>query len=480
MDFAAYCSSCGFDPATLSASQKTALQAAWRANHAQADISRSDILDRYLAGAGDATAANAIRSAYEQATAAGLDAKQTELRVMQASRQPGPSQYGRGSGGGDRASILEAGLLTHLGVSAKHVAGFYGDQVADMSSSREHRVTGIQQVFREVLAANGKHAPSGKLGDADIVETFRVSQMGPSTISLTGILSNVANKSLLAGFNDVPMTWQRWAKAGANVDFKTATRYRMTGSGEFKQIAPGGQIQHVSLSEASATARLDTFGAILGIDRTQIINDDLSAFAGVPRALSRMAAIKVEKVATAKLLENAGGTTTGFFSTANLNFTSGAGSALQASALATAYAKFTEQMDSNSDPIMIPPTLLVVPPALEITARVLVSSMEVTGSTTANALMPNGNPWAGKFEVVVVPFLADVFGLTNSSDTGWYLLTDPGDYSCVEVNFLNGRQAPVVETAEMDFDRLGVAMRAFHDFSANTLEHRGGVLNAGA
>src|SRR5262249_57949506 len=105
--------------------------------------------------------------------------------------------------------------------------------------------------------------------------------------------------------------------------------------------------------------------------------------------------------------------------------------------------------------------------------------MSMVGTTTANQLLPDGNVWAGRFAVVPIPFLATTFGLTNSSDTGWYLLCAPGDYSCVEVNFLNGQQTPMVETAELDFNQLGIQMRAFFDFSANVLEFRGGVLSAG-
>lgn len=447
MDFTEYVSSLGLDPADLTPERKLKLQAAWRA---QDNV--------------------------------------TKLAELRASRSDIPFVYSssadRGAPGG--AALLEAGLLSHLGVRTQRIAQFFGEQTADAITRRENRVTGIQHVMRTFMQANGHHGPSGKFTDSDIADAFRLDRsipmsIGPSTgIQLSGILSNVANKSLLAAFEDTPVTWRLWAKTGSVNDFKTATRYRMTGDGEFVQIAPGGQISHVGLTEASATAKALTYGALLGIDRTDIINDDLSAFASVPKVLSRMAAMKIEKLATAKLLENTGGTTSGFFSTTHVNYASGAGSALQESSLVTAYQKFVEMADDNGDPTLIVPRILAVPPALEMTARKLVTSTEMIGSTTANALMPNGNPWAGKFEVVVIPFLADVYGLTNSSDTGWYLLSAPGDFSCVEAVFLDGKVAPTVETAEMDFDRLGVAMRAFSDVGVNTLEYRGGVLSAGA
>lgn len=442
-EFTDYCTRSGFDAETLTPEQRQALQAAWRAS--------TDKAERLTAFRDQFKAANNIVPPRGDAVP---------------------------------AATTEAAMLVGLGVAERHVARWYGERVVDHVSQKGHRFGGIQQLLRQTMSAAGRTPPSGKFTDGDIADAFHADRLmsggGTSTYSLSGILSNVANKSLLAGFLDTPMTWSSWAKVGSNVDFKEAARYRLTGTGEFKKVAPSGEIKHISLTESSATATLDTYGAMLAINRTSIINDDLSAFQAAPRVLARMSAIKVEKVAVTTLLANVGGTTNGFFSTSHVNYTSGAGSALQDSALATAYLKFREQTDANGDPIMVPPALLVVPPALEFTARKLIDSSAMVGTTTANTLLPDGNPWKSLLTLVVVPHLGDAFGITNSSDTGWYLLCAPGDYSCVEVNFLNGQQSPTVETAELDFATLGIQMRAFHDFSANTLEYRGGVLNAGA
>lgn len=457
MDFSKWCAEQGFDPAALDDKQKLSMQAAWRRDCA------------------------------------------TKLQELQDSRTPGPLGYmATTPSEPHRRALIEAGLLSHLGVRSQHIAAAYGERVTDAVSRREYRVNGIQQVLREFMQAAGKHAPTGKFSDSDIANAFRLDRslpmggsardayggplsVGPSTLSLSGILSNVANKLLYAAFMDTPTTWGTWAKTGSVNDFKDAKRYRMVGDGEFVQVAPGGQIQHVSLGESSATAKANTYGALLGIDRRDLINDDLGAFANVPKVLSRMAAMKIEKTAVAKLLENAGGTVSGFFSTANGNYDDGSSdSVLSLAGLDNALAMFGAQTDGNGDPIMMGPKLLVVPPALEATARTLMASMELTGSTTADALKPSGNPWAGRFTVVVVPHLSTAFGLTNASNTAWYLLVEPSDFSPVEVVFLDGKIAPTVETAEMDFDRLGISMRAFSDFGVNTLEHRGGLLMKGA
>ena len=96
-----------------------------------------------------------------------------------------------------------------------------------------------------------------------------------------------------------------------------------------------------------------------------------------------------------------------------------------------------------------------------------------------NAPLPDGNPWAGKFKVVAAPFLSNT-SLTGNSTTGWYLLCAPSDFSIQEVNFLNSQRSPTVETGELSFSTLGYATRAYHDFSTNMLEYRGGVFSVGA
>jgi hypothetical protein len=55
----------------------------------------------------------------------------------------------------------------------------------------------------------------------------------------------------------------------------------------------------------------------------------------------------------------------------------------------------------------------------------------------------------------------------------------PGDYSVIEVGFLDGNQTPTVEEGDLDFSTLGYAVRACHDFGVSFLEYRGGVLAAG-
>ncbi|HEX6985677.1 MAG TPA: hypothetical protein VF170_09880, partial [Planctomycetaceae bacterium] len=64
---------------------------------------------------------------------------------------------------------------------------------------------------------------------------------------------------------------------------------------------------------------------------------------------------------------------------------------------------------------------------------------------------------------------------TGYSALAWYLLADPSDMPVIEVAFLNGRDTPIVESADADFNTLGVQFRGYHDFGVSLQEYRGGV-----
>ncbi|CAN5597799.1 hypothetical protein BH11PLA2_BH11PLA2_45860 [soil metagenome] len=420
-----------------------------------------------------------LEAAYESQSKVKTLEAAVKLADLRASR-PSP-QTNRGTVNEPaQGDIITASLLHSSGISHKVLADTYDQRVVDAATARGERGLGIQGLFRRVLTAAGEVAPSGKFNDQSILRTFEVSRQlqasGFSTISLPLILANTANKILLDSFMATSTTYNRFCRIGTNVDFKESGRYRLTAKGAFEKVAPDGEIKHVGFVESGVTSQLDTYGAMLGLSRQMIINDDLGAFIAAPKSLGRMSAIAVEKAVYTLLLANTGS----FFATGNANNLTGAGSVLAAAGLAAAYKKFKEQTDANGDPTLIEPSVLLVPGALDITARQLMRDVQVVATTTANTPLPSGNPWANLAEVVAAPYLGSSFGLTGASDVQWFLTTGPGDFAIMEVSFLDGKSEPTVDTAEMDFNKLGVQMRAYLDFGVNFLEPRGGVRNVGA
>jgi hypothetical protein len=123
------------------------------------------------------------------------------------------------------------------------------------------------------------------------------------------------------------------------------------------------------------------------------------------------------------------------------------------------------------------PAIALVPTALSAIGSQLYKSLELR-DTTANAKFPVANPHQGKFRVEVSRYLGNA-QYTGNSAKAWYLLAEPTDLPVIEVAFLNGQESPTIETAEADFNQLGVKMRGYHDFGVALQDPRGGVKSKG-
>lgn len=108
------------------------------------------------------------------------------------------------------------------------------------------------------------------------------------------------------------------------------------------------------------------------------------------------------------------------------------------------------------------PAILLVPTALSAMGTQLYKSVELR-DTTANTKFPVANPHQGKFRIEVSRYLSNAL-YTGNSAKAWYLLADPNDLPVIEMAFLNGQEAPTVETSDADFNMLGIRMRGYHDF----------------
>ena len=173
-----------------------------------------------------------------------------------------------------------------------------------------------------------------------------------------------------------------------------------------------------------------------------------------------------------------------FFGSGNLNNQSGASTALSIESLTAAEQLFMDQIDSAGDPIMLSPRYLVTGTALATVANQLMtetrSIMEQRDTTaTSKKAAAASNPHAGKWTPVVSPFV-NAQSLTGSSATVFYLFADPADEAAFTVSYLNGRDTPMIESSDLDFNYLGMSWRAVFDFGVDQCDPRAAVRSVGA
>ena len=301
-----------------------------------------------------------------------------------------------------------------------------------------------------------------------------------STVDLPGILSNVANKSLLAGYESVSDNWRQIAKVSSVQDFKEHTRYRMNSNFVFEKVGAAGKLKHGEVGEQKFSQKADTYGIMFALTREMIINDDLGALNDIPTQIGVGAGEAIADAIWSLVLANptqADGQA--FYSAAHNNYLTGASNALSIDGLTAGVTQFMKQTKPNGRPLAVAPRYLLVPPELAVKANTLMNAQVVNETTSTGKMSPNINPHAGRCEVVVSEYLSNS-SYTGYSATGWYLFADPARIPSFEIAFLNGIDRPTIERADADFDTLGVQFRGYIDFGVKEQDWRGSVFVTGA
>ena len=397
------------------------------------------------------------------------DATRTELEVLRASRPKAPAIHAPDNS--VTSEVLEAACFQSAKLEG--IEKVCSTQAIEIAAKRFQGGLGLQELLFEAAIANGYTGRTFRDSRRVLEAAFgRGIEAGMTTIDVGGILSNVANKFLLEGFFSVERVWRSICAVRNVSDFKTVTSHRLVGKDQYEQVAPGGELKQGTLGEETYTNKADTYGLMLSIDRRDIINDDLGAITTVPRKLGRGSGLKINDVFWTAFMNNAA-----FFSAGNKNFVSGADTALGIDGLTKGEVAFMDLVDSDGKPTGVMPAIMLVPTALSAMGTQLYKSVELR-DTTANTKFPVANPHQGKFRIEVSRYLSNAL-YTGNSAKAWYLLADPSDLPVIEMAFLNGQEAPTVETSDADFNMLGIRMRGYHDFGVNLQDPRGGVKSKG-
>ena len=376
-----------------------------------------------------------------------------------------------GASPADRAEVLEAAILsTHFVDDSAWLETQYKESTLEAAHSATMRsVAGrpLSALMHECIRAAGRYAHPALRGD-QLAREYLAASSAMSTISLPGILGNVAHKASMKSFLAVPQVWKEFAGVTPVSDFKTYTTYRLTGNGIFEEVGKDGEIKHGTLSETSYTNRLATYGRMYAFTRQDVINDDLGLLDQIRKILGRQAALSLNKAVFTKWMATADS----FWHANNGNLVTA--SPLDFLNLGAVSAVFEKMTDENGDPIVMTGAKLLVPSELRLTAERLYQSETLNETTTANKPMATKNIFAGKFPVVSSPYLSNS-AITGYSATTWYMVADPSDMAALQVAFLDGKQTPTIESEPAPLEVLGVRFRGYMDFGAARWEKRAAI-----
>ncbi len=280
-----------------------------------------------------------------------------------------------------------------------------------------------------------------------------------SSSDFGNILLDVANKSVLLGWDQAEEAFERIAYKGQLGDFKVARRIGLNEFGSLRQVREGAEYKHITTSDHGQSIALATYGEIFSITRQAIVNDDMDMLTHIPMMMGAAAKGTIGDLFWAVLTSNAKmGDGKALFHADHGNLGSGAPSV---EALA-AGRKAMRLQKSGGRNLNIRPEFVLCPVALEDTFNQIIKSTSVKG-TDANSGV--ANPVKDMAEVVGEPRLDD------HSAAQWYLAAGQGR-DTIEVAYLDGIDTPYIEQ-QSGFNIDGIATKVRIDAGVAARDHRG-------
>lgn len=513
--FAEWLTAKGFDPSALNDSMRATLEVAFNAERGAALLAsqpiptrniETDIEADRLRYAVEERRRDAIRAACERhgnpsmevangervtisslAIEKGWTLDKATLEAIRYGRPNVPNIItGAAHPNATKPLVLEAALATSLGQS---VEKNYKPEVLEAAHKSYRGGIGLQQLIMTAAVDNGyAHSPGEKIRMGNLREVLsyafpqRHASGGFSTVSLSGILGNVANKEILEGYQEEDQTIFEIAAIKSVNNFHAVTSYRLLDDMEYEELGPGGEIKHGKVDQESYTRQVKTFAKMFALTMQNIVNDDMQAFADIKSRLGRGSMKKLNKVGWTKFLSNIAT----FWTTARTNYISGATTTLLTDGvgLGLGIKAFRQMRSPSADgakrvgmgaTVGGQPSILLVPPELEGAAdRLFMGEKLNVGSGPGEE-----NTYRNKYRPVVASQLSDST-YSGYSTTAWWLLRNPKDKAPLVLSFLDGQQTPTVEESDADFNTLGIQFRGYHCFGADEAEYLSGVMSKGA
>ena len=376
----------------------------------------------------------------------------------------------------------------------------YTDRVMQAAHTKFRGRISLHEVLAACCALNGRPISPLIRDDGDVNAmlhaAFRgmdIRADGGSTVSIQNVLANVLNKYLLQGYMFNETVYRELCDVIPVKDFKPTKSINVFGDFTFLKVGDDGQLKDAAMTDEAFANAIETFGRRLQLTRKTIINDDLNALTRTPMLMGQGSSEAVNITFWTLWLQPGNWTdgnnfwfnrTTGSNllggGAINTNLISGGSSALSSASLQTAKQTYDKQVKPNGQPLGFDAEILLHPPELDqVATELMIADYLVGTGQTSNSRQPNTNIWKGRYRRLMSRFLSNST-YTGNSATAWWLLANPLKCPAIQIAFLNGQETPTVQTAQANFDTLGIQMRGFFDFGCAMQNPRCGVKSAGA
>jgi len=273
-----------------------------------------------------------------------------------------------------------------------------------------------------------------------------------TTTDFADLFGVAIDRQMLALYRSAQADWRSWFKMGKVPNFNTHRRHKVQGNTSYlPEVTEKGEYLVEPMDDSYYTIEAKKYGRQFDISLEAIINDSMGAFSNIPQRFAN-AVITSHARAACQTYASAAGPNAGLFGAPiadvdGQNVTNQGTLLLTIANLETTLQLMAAQTDMFGDPISVRGLHLVVPPALEFTARQILTSafkQWVDTAAVATVPMPTTNVLSTLgLQLHVDPWLP-VIDATGTDDTTWYVFADPAVGAAVEFVFLNGYEDPEI------------------------------------
>lgn len=299
-------------------------------------------------------------------------------------------------------------------------------------------------------------------------------QEAMSTSDFPLLVGDVLDRAMVANYTEMTVDTLAIVDQRRVRDFRAAKRFAVDGAeGAFDKVKERAEYPEGKVAEAVDQFLVEKYGKRLSLSWEMFVNDDLDAFRDFPARLGKGARRTEARFITGLYIGGANGLHGSLFDGDN---TLSGNPTLSTDTLETALTNLATQVDADGDPIVIDGAVLVVPPALETTARRILETAEyrIGGSDTGPVQIIRGNGLRKNLTLVVDPYIPIVAEANGT--TLWAVFASPSSgRPALELDRLIGHEQPEIWVRQPDAMRVGGGTVGPNSgsFDTDSIDYRG-------
>jgi len=418
-------------------------------------------------------------------------ARQTQAVPYHATGGPGPNT-------GMSVRGVAAGLLLANGISDPTACSMHtgrrepspSDRLTEQDADQGHR---LQRMSAVDLVRQCAMMDCGRL-HWDLSDAFEAVRTSPSGGALSYVFTTSVYAKLMEGWGEVSDT-TTWCDEEDVANFLTQEDISLSADARLKQLPRGDTAKDATISDARETYKIGRYARKWTVDEQDVLDDRLGAIMRMPMEMGNAARRLRPDLVYALLLANAALADTGALFNATAVTTAGGHAnlttaALAATGLKAAILAMGKYREADGTVLNIKPRYLIVPSALQWTAKELLTSTAQAYTAAAAAATPSLyypiNVLVAENLTLVVDDRIGAAGVTDPTtgtartglDTNWFL--SAGGPRTVRVAYRRGtNRQPQLRSFMLDRGQWGMGWDINMDIGAKALDYRGLHKSAG-